>query len=196
MLPITHRLISEHIHRNVKETLGIELNKGCLIYGSVKPDIAPKLLMMDHFKPQSFDIVMNEIHNLSQFKLIDNKQFMRFYSTQIGIVTHFIADFFCVPHNDRRTYKNNFYDHVIYENDLHKQLKAFNEDVRVSYNSFNVDNLTPFTIKKVIDHYHKEYSHLEETQMNDIKCSLHAATAVTLYILHNAMKSSSIREIA
>ncbi len=196
MLPITHKLISEHIHRNVLDTLGVELNKSSLIYGSVKPDIAPKLLMMDHFKPQSYDIVMDEIHNLSQFKLIDNKQFLRFYSTQVGVVTHFIADFFCVPHNDRRTYKNNFKDHFKYESDLHKELKAFNESVKVSYNSFNVDNLTPFTIKKVIDHYHREYSLLEESPINDIKCSLLAATAVTLYIIHNSMKTPYIREIA
>ncbi len=196
MLPITHKLISEHIHRNVKDALGVELNKASLIYGSVKPDIAPRLLMMDHFKPQSYDIVMDEIHNLSQFKLIDNKQFLRFYSTQVGVVTHFIADFFCVPHNDRRTYKNNFKDHFKYESDLHKELKAFNEKVKVSYSSFNVDNLTPFTIKKVIDYYHKEYSLLEVSPLNDIKCSLHAATAVTLYIIHNSMKTPYIREIA
>ena len=196
MLPITHRLISEHVHHNVKDTLGVELNKSCLIYGSVKPDIAPKLLMMDHFKPQSFDIIMDEIHDLSQFRLIDNKQFMRFFSTQIGIVTHFIADFFCVPHNDRRTYKNNFINHVIYENTLHKELKSFNDTVKVSYNSFNVDNLTPFTIKKVIDYYHKEYSLLEETPINDIKCSLHAATAIALYITYNSMSNSYIKATA
>lgn len=191
MLPITHRIISEHVHRSVKETLGVELNKTSLIYGSIKPDIAPRLLMMDHFKPQSFDIIMNEAHNLSLFTLIDNKQFMKFFSTQIGIVTHFIADFFCVPHNDRRTYKNNFINHIIYENHLHKQLKEFNDSVKVSHSSFNVDNQTPFEIKSAIDYLHRQYSSLEETVINDIKCSLYASTAIALYIVHNSMNHQS-----
>lgn len=197
LLPVTHRIISEHLHQNVKETLGVELNKNSLIYGSIKPDIAPRLLMMDHFKPQSFDIIMNEVHSLSQFSLIDNPQFIKYFSTQIGIVTHFIADFFCVPHNDRRTYKNNFINHVIYESNLHKQLKEYNDSVKVSHSCFNVDNITPHAIKNVLNCYHKEYSSLEETAANDIKCSLHATTAIALYIVYNSMSNQAYsQEIA
>ena len=93
MLPQTHKIISEHVYDNIKNTFNVDLNKRSLIYGSIKPDIAYSLVKLDHFKPQSFDFICDEINKLSNYDFELNKEFIKFLSRRIGVVTHFISDF-------------------------------------------------------------------------------------------------------
>lgn len=196
MLPFTHKIISEHLHRNVKETLGIELNKTSLIYGSIKPDISPSFFKVKHFKPQSFSIVINEILELSQNDLVSNKAFMKQFSQQIGEVTHFIADYFCVPHNDRKTYHKNFINHLTYEGQLHRLFKDFNQKIEVKSQQFNAENYTVEKIQNIINRLHYDYQFRGESLSNDMKSSIHSVSAVALFIVYNAAKNKSFQRAA
>lgn len=197
MLPQTHKIISEHLYENVRSYLGVELNKNSLIYGSIKPDFAPHLLKLDHFKPQSFNLVMDEIHKLSRVSLEGNDQFMKDFSVQIGVVTHFIADFFCVPHNDRVTYrKATIINHLLYENKLHRMFKGFQDSIKVSNSLFNPDNGSALQVKNMMDKLHKEYQSRQETMKNDLESSLRATTAVGLYIVYHAMNQFTLQSVA
>jgi len=168
------------------------LNKNSLVYGSIKPDIAPSLAKLDHFKPQSFDLIMNEIHRLSQMSFANNKEFIKNFSTQIGVVTHFIADFFCVPHNDRVKYrKATFISHMIYENNLHKIFRDFDGKVSALKEDFTVDNYSAHIIKCAIDQLHQKYNARDESFMNDLTSSLEATSAVGLYIVRHAINRRS-----
>jgi len=188
MFPHTHKIISEHLHENILNTLGVELNKNSLIYGSIKPDLAPSLAKLDHFKPQTFNLIMNEIHRLSQTSFTENRDFIKHFSTQIGVVTHFIADFFCVPHNDRVKYrKATIINHMLYENNLHKIFKDFDDKINASKDNFNVDNYSAHIIKCSIEQLHHEYILREESFMNDLTSSLEATSAVGLYIVRHAI---------
>ncbi|MBM7616382.1 zinc dependent phospholipase C family protein [Alkaliphilus hydrothermalis] len=192
MFPHTHKIISEHLHESIVNTLGVELNKNSLIYGSIKPDIAPSLAKLDHFKPQSFELIMNEIHRLSQTSFANNKEFIKNFSSQIGVVTHFIADFFCVPHNDRIKYrKATIVSHMIYENNLHKLFKDFDGKVIASQEDFTVDNYSAHIIKRAIEQLHQQYNSREESFMNDLTSSLEATSAVGLYIVRHAISQRS-----
>ncbi|KAB3529219.1 zinc dependent phospholipase C family protein [Alkaliphilus serpentinus] len=193
MLPITHKIISEHVYDNVKDHLGIELNKKSLIYGSIKPDIAPRLLLLDHFKPQSFSFIMHEALELSKHSLVSNSEFLKLFSRQIGVVTHFIADFFCVPHNDRLTYENNFFSHMRYETNLHMQFRDFEEKLNIEKSHFNVDNFSVSTIQNVVDFLHNQYQLRGESTINDVKSSIYAASVVAMYIAYHATKNYSFR---
>ncbi|MGV8155066.1 MAG: zinc dependent phospholipase C family protein [Alkaliphilus sp.] len=53
MLPTSHKIISEHVYKVVNDPLGVKLNKKQLIYGSIKPDLTPKFLRLDHFNGSS-----------------------------------------------------------------------------------------------------------------------------------------------
>ena len=87
LLPQTHRIISEHVYDNVKNTLGVNLNKRSLIYGSIKPDMAYNLVKLEHFKPQSFDFICDEINKLSDYKFELNKEFIKFFSRHISFTS-------------------------------------------------------------------------------------------------------------
>ncbi len=192
MLPQTHKIISEHVYNNIKDTLGVSLNKSSLIFGSIKPDIAYSLVKLDHFKPQSFDFICDEINELSTHSFQSNKEFNKFISNRIGIVTHFISDFFCVPHNDRVTYKNNFPDHFKYEIKLHKLFKFFNETVDLSKDCFALDNNKSESIKNFIDALHLQYEQRGESLLNDLKSSIAVSSMVGLFILNNAINNNII----
>lgn len=191
LLAQTHKIISEHVHSNIKQILDVDLNKLSLIYGSIKPDIAYKLVTMDHFKPQSFNFVCNEINELSNCDFQSNKDFIKQISTRIGVATHFISDFFCVPHNDRATYKNNFINHVKYEHKLHKIFKTFNKSVEISQNYFNIDNNNRDAIKTLIDDLHIQYQKRGESLLNDVQSSIHVSSIVGLFIVYNALNNKN-----
>ncbi|ABW19372.1 zinc dependent phospholipase C family protein [Alkaliphilus oremlandii] len=191
MLAQTHKIISEHVHSNVKEILGVDLNKFNLIYGSIKPDIAISLAKLDHFKPQSFDFVCNNINDLSSYNFQFNKEFIKQLSTRIGVVTHFISDFFCVPHNDRLTYQHHFIEHVKYEHDLHKLFKNFDEKIDVTKDYFNLNNNDSSPIKTLIDDMHLQYQRRGESLLNDVQSSIRMSSIVALFIIYNSLNNSN-----
>lgn len=192
----THKIISEHVHKNIKNILGIELNKFNLIYGSIKPDISYSLAKLDHFKPQSFNFVCNEINELSNYDFKSNKEFIKLISTRIGIATHFISDFFCIPHNDRAKYENNFIEHFKYENRLHKLFKNFDEKIEISNNHFNICNYSPESIKILVDKFHKQYEARGESPLNDVRSSIQISSIVALFILYNSLNNNKVISLA
>jgi len=190
MLAQTHKIISEHVHRTIREVLGVDLNKTNLIYGSIKPDISYTLFKMGHFKPKSFNFVCNEINNLSNYDFQCNKEFNKLISTRIGITTHFISDFFCVPHNDRATYKNNFINHVKYEHNLHKLFQTFDNNIEIPKNYFNINNNYSDPIKTLIDNLHEQYQSRGESLLNDVQSSIHVSSIVGLFIVYNTLNNN------
>lgn len=196
MFAQTHKIISENVHNNIKRILGVDLNKLSLIYGSIKPDIAYSLAKMDHFKPQSFNFVCDEINELSNLDFELNKEFVKHISTRIGVTTHFISDFFCVPHNDRLTYKHNIINHMQYENNLHKLFKTFDGKIEISKDNFNISNNYSNSINILIDDLHEQYQRRGESLLNDLHSSIHASTIVGLFIVYNAINKSKFIQAA
>ena len=192
LFPQTHRIISEHVYDNIRSILGVNLNKRSLIYGSIKPDVAYNLVKLEHFKPQSFDFICDEINKLSDCKFEPNKEFIKFFSRHIGIVTHFISDFFCVPHNDRITYENNFIDHIKYEHRLHQLFKSFDSKINVSKKYFDINNDNSDSIKILVDALHLQYTQRGESLINDLYSSIHASSIVGLFIIYNALNNNII----
>ncbi len=196
MLPQTHKIISDHVYSNIKNVFGVDLNKLNLIYGSIKPDIVYNLVRLEHFKPQSFDFVCNRINELSNCRFKSNKESVKLFSNQIGVVTHFISDFFCVPHNDRRTYKNNFIKHIKYEHRLHQLFKSFDNKIDVSENYLYINNINPDIIRSLIDTLHFEYTKRGKSLINDLYSSIHASSVVGLFIVYNALNNNTLTDVA
>lgn len=190
MLPQTHMMISEQVVKNTEQALGFSLHKASLTYGSVKPDIAPQLLKLAHFKPQSFDLICNRIDHLASMELDINVETMKFVSREIGVITHFISDFFCVPHNDRKTYKNNFMNHLAYENNLHKLFKEKERSMNQLHFFSHLHSNPAQGIRKVIDDFHQEYLALGDSPEYDHYYSIMASSLVSIYITEQVLGRS------
>lgn len=198
MIPQTHVIIAKEIHENVNNNLNIKLDKAQLIYGSVKPDIYSGLPKLKHFKPQSFDVICNEIQKISNHPLMDNRAHIAYVSQKIGIITHYVADYFCVPHNDRKTYQNHFWDHLKYERLLHKSFKehaSITDNSKVNFLQ-NVDFTNLEQIKRYLDELHFHYESKAESMQNDINNSLFAVKSVASIMVQHALSQEEVCPVA
>jgi len=196
MFPQTHKIISQHVHNHVNELLGVDLNKSSLIYGSIKPDIAPHLAKLAHFKPDTFGFICNGINDLSKYSLVPNEHFMKLISRNIGVATHFMSDYFCVPHNDRATYKNNFIEHMKYENSLHKLFKSFDKKIDLTNVAHTLCTGSDISITDYLESLHLKYTNNGESLENDLEYSVIASSSVALYIISQALSTSTYNQVA
>ena len=97
-------------------------HKKAFYLGSILPDCTPSFITRRHNIEETFDILRNEI-----VKLTDNyekeKGVTRYYSRHLGVVTHYIADYFTYPHN--HIYPGTMKDHCVYEKELKFALKKY-----------------------------------------------------------------------
>ncbi len=188
MIPQTHVIIAREIYQDVEKNLNIQLDKTQLIFGSIKPDIYSGLPKLKHFKPQSFDVICNEIQRISNSSFADNRAYLAAISQKIGVITHYVADYFCIPHNDRKTYKNHFWDHLKYERTLHKSFKDIASRKKQSVNLLQGVDFTEIEqVKRYLDDLHHRYEFKGESMQNDINSSLFAVKAIASMMVQHAV---------
>lgn len=192
MLPQTHKIIAGVIYDDVYKEHRIKLNKTQLIYGSIKPDIYSGIPKLKHFKPQSFSIICNDISNLSASQTEDNRAAIARLSQKIGVVTHYVSDYFCVPHNDRSTYQHHIINHIHYENQLHRMYKESDLLKRITGSDQRLDFSDVRVVMNYLDALHEAYTNKSESLLNDLNGSLYASRTVATMIMQQALHSERI----
>ena len=76
------------------------INKNRFIWGNVKPDCVPQYKRIRHYFDESIDMVINKILYLSSLTIYDVHYGMTMakFSEELGVVCHFLCDYFCAPH--------------------------------------------------------------------------------------------------
>ncbi|KXZ39351.1 Zinc dependent phospholipase C [Alkalithermobacter thermoalcaliphilus JW-YL-7 = DSM 7308] len=194
MLVQTHKIISHHIYTNIKNELNIDLNKKFLMYGSMKPDIALSLALRKHYKNENLDFVIDQILSLTEEGLNENFISINKFSTKLGIITHFLSDFFCLPHSNREYYHDKLIQHLNYENKLHSKFKNLNllYKIKVPY----VKDVNKENIKLVIDELYDEYINNSQGFENDIKHSINISSVIGIIIIKNSIVLSHANALA
>lgn len=187
MFPQSHAIIAGIIYEDVLKQHQIKLNKPQLIYGSIKPDLYSGIPKLKHFKPQSFSTICQEIAALSGQFTPDNKAAIAKLSQKIGVVTHYIADYFCVPHNDRATYQHHFIDHCHYEAKLHQMFKHTVTPQKTIRSHQWIDFSQFDLVTGYLDDLHAVYQSRSESFLNDLNSSVHAARSVGSMIVKQSM---------
>ena len=191
MLPQTHKIIADIIYEDVYKEHQVKLNKTQLIYGSIKPDIYSGFPKLKHFKPQSFSVICNDISALSSSQAEDNRGAISKLSQNIGVVTHYVSDYFCVPHNDRTTYQHHIINHIQYENQLHRIYKESDLQKRKAATDQWLDFTDVQKVMNYLDELHDAYSRKSESLLNDFNSSLQASRAVATMIVQQAFLSET-----
>ncbi|AOT68796.1 zinc dependent phospholipase C family protein [Geosporobacter ferrireducens] len=195
MLIQSHKLISEKVHANLQRHLGIELHKGFFIYGNIKPDISPYLSKIPHYVNESLSFISNEIYHLSNTPFSKDKAFIKQFSIQLGVITHYISDYFCHPHHDRETYKNHLIEHLKYESLLHEHIKhlpyLFDKDMYYTCKlNGNADALS-----QILEDLFNRYTCNAPSFQNDVCHALKASSSIALLITYNAMHAKEKQPI-
>ena len=183
MLVGTHLLIGENVYSYIQRKLRVELNKTNFLYGNVKPDIVFRLSSKSHRIKDSLEFVLQEIDRLMTLKDISIPQF----SVDLGVISHFMSDFFCSAHCYDSEEVKGIVKHLYYEFNLHYQFKKTLRDMSSHIFEKEIDELKNRTISEAITLLRTFYSQKIFCVKNDIYYALKASTLITRNIIENSL---------
>lgn len=184
MMMKSHIIISKSLLENTDSNKQFFLDSKNFIYGNIKPDIVSKYKLKKHYLDESYDMVRRKIGFLSSLNLdsIDHYYTKTSLSQEIGVVCHFLTDFFCLAHSERWEFKHSMKIHIQYERNLTKVAKDYKiVNDRQQY----LDEFDEF-----FDKMYSEYKSNGKFEENDLKYSTYVCNTVTNYILESILENT------
>lgn len=191
MLIHSHKKMSEFIYSNIESQTSFSLNKFIFKTGNMSPDLPIYHRHLKHYKHQNFSYIIEMINDLSLIDPTENVSAHNSYSYKLGVVAHYVCDYFCLPHHDREQYKDHLTKHLIYEKQLHKEVKNYSKEglgdiEKYETSDFNIDNLI-----SIFDDFTEKYLAEENSFETDIKYAITAASMVCSIVVAQSLKISA-----
>ena len=192
MILNTHLTISQALIENLDPAKSFFLSEKNFIYGNIKPDMTSKYVLHKHYLKESFDMIINKIKSLCKLSLdfIEKYFSVSKFSQELGVICHFLCDFFCVPHSQRWEFSHSFKKHVIYERDLQIVTKE------TDFSKLERDPIHNIGVEEFFNRLYRQYVK-EEDFKNDLFFSTYMCNSVVDYILdcilENTVKSYSLQ---
>lgn len=183
MLLATHKCIGEMIYTAFNERFDIILDQQSLLRGSTAPDIRPLMFVMKHSPEGAMWLVEKKIQWLISQDPGRISRYNKVFSYTLGIVLHFVCDFFCRAHNDKKY--TNLARHIAYE----KKLVRFGDNYKDVMQQVFL-SLEPFEeaascedILHFVKEKHLVYLQQEESMETDLEYASIMSKMVTHMIL-------------
>lgn len=192
----THKIIASKIHDNVFDIYGLKLDKDKLLWGSICPDILPQFKFIRHYKDESLNFIAKEIMKVIfisrylEFNKILDPFTMKILSKKIGIISHYLSDYVCLPHAKRWTLTTNtetMIKHIKYESKLNNFVNThdFKKNL-ITVNDIDINDTDMMglknRIKEYIDEVVEEYS-VKTGFENDLDFALSLNLKISYFIL-------------
>ncbi len=184
----SHMIISMKVKHSVEELFPVKLKTFKFLYGSIKPDISRKFSDIPHFKADSQEFVRAELDKILRTEYSDYLESKGDFSERLGVLTHYLSDFFCHAHSDR--FEGGKLMHGIYEMKLMiycgAKLRKISRQQKRSTYSFCSCNSDIFGF---IDNLHSSYSDLERSPslLDDISFAHEACFAMYFTVLASCL---------
>ncbi|MDF2614374.1 MAG: hypothetical protein K0S71_2160 [Clostridia bacterium] len=112
----THLLMANVLYKEINSQMEIELDYFHYVYGNIKPDVNPGIIDWPHFSHESLDDLLNYCEHITITPMT-----IKSFSVALGIVSHFICDYYCLyhtkPYRGKRTLlsivKHTAYEHFL-----------------------------------------------------------------------------------
>ena len=185
MLMNSHFLISKSLLNNIDNNKLFFINEKHFIYGNLKPDAVPQYVFKKHYLNESFDTIAQKINYLCSLTIDSLSRYFSVskFSQELGVICHFLCDFFCVPHSERWEFKHSMKKHMSYEKEL--SIVAKNSNLSI----YKGDIITNNSFKDFFDILYTEYKSKLDYE-NDLFFSSYACNSVINYILDNILKNT------
>ncbi|MDU6037509.1 MAG: zinc dependent phospholipase C family protein [Clostridium butyricum] len=185
----THRLMGENILKYANSKSIYLINKKRFIWGNIKPDCTPKYKVKKHYYDESIDMIIDKIIHLSSLTLEEVYFDMKLgrFSEELGVVCHFLCDFFCAPHYYRWEFKstNAVKQHMMYEQKLAKLCKTF-KPTKIINTNINRENL-----KEFIEELQKQYDGIVNYN-NDLTFAYYVCDSVINMVLNHVFSNKNL----
>ena len=171
----SHVLIGRLLCRRLCEEYGVFLDTEGFLIGSILPDIRVSFLTRPHFLKNHRESMVRRIDSILMYDRQSSAYFGRGFSTELGMLCHYYADFLCFAHSG--AYRGGILDHMQYEKDLHRYLAGRPFDAAgVAYVPMPPEEMTAADIFGRFLELHGSYAHTEPSFENDVAQSLKACT--------------------
>ncbi|MDS0528419.1 zinc dependent phospholipase C family protein [Clostridium sp. SHJSY1] len=181
----THKILANNILNQTSMDKLNFIDKKKFIWGNIKPDYVSKYKLKKHFYDESIDMIFKKIYflsNLTSQEIYYNYGVKKF-SAELGVVCHFLCDFFCFAHSERWRLKSDLKKHVTYEQKLAKMAKDF-------YFSELIDeNLSIEDVEDFVKYNVREYGKAEGYEKDLIYSAL-VCNSVVNSILNQVIENS------
>ena len=193
ILAETHKIIAEKIYENVQKRYNLNLDLDKLKWGSIAPDYLPYYKLHRHYYDESIEFIVNEIISLIYISryvdLYEMKPvFRKYFSKKLGIISHYICDFTCLPHANRIAFTKNMRQHIKYENDLNEFAKIFKFN-KSEINIYNIKIEDEVTLREQIVSYIENaislYKSKESSYSKDLNFGLSLSNFIVDFILES-----------
>ena len=193
MLVTTHMLIAQKTYNCLPDYFKLRINLHNFIFGNVKPDLVYRLSTMSHCLHDSLPFVLEEIHNLQE-QGVDSPQF----SITLGVINHFMADFFCSAHYPKDRFAGTI-KHLRYEIELHqtyKRMERMESLNMLKSSALNLSAVAGNNLQFIMRALESEFSRRKSSKENDIDYALKACNLTNNYILNNLQLKPVINTVA
>ncbi|MFQ9977769.1 zinc dependent phospholipase C family protein [Clostridium cadaveris] len=191
MLVNTHKLIGNMLLDQLDLNKYEMLKSNSFLWGNIKPDCASKYKFKKHYQEESFEMITKKIEFLSSLTLDDLGYVYNIgkFNQELGVICHFLCDFFCVPHYERWEFKSADATkrHIIYERELNKYSKDYRFKSE-TFNDFKIDDIDTFLLS-FLDEYKEEQDY-----RNDLSYAYFICYNVLNSILSNVVRNSKNRK--
>lgn len=166
---VSHTKVARILLDYVEESCGVQFDHAAFVYGNLKPDLKGEYFKKRHYPSIMFDEVMERIKAFAANYRIEQEN-GRALSVELGVICHYMTDFFCYPHNDD-IYDHNLLAHYIYEKRISLRIgKKINEEKFEQWVSPVNPPLTLDALLSCIRAMHDEY--VQQTDKHCIKNDL------------------------
>ncbi|MFL0245700.1 zinc dependent phospholipase C family protein [Candidatus Clostridium stratigraminis] len=186
MVAGTHITIANIVYKYLYNKLNFKLDWPSFSYGNILPDLDRTYVDCEHNIEDSLDTINCNANELINSK-VNNKEF----SLGLGIICHFICDYFCLYHTHEYQ-KENLVTHVAYEGALHANLlkKQLKGGLNLRFKCKTEDSVELMVLK-----LRKKYINESKGIDTDINFSVIAAVTICEMITrkwlgYNAIKSN------
>ncbi|MCL1815211.1 MAG: zinc dependent phospholipase C family protein [Treponema sp.] len=123
-----HHRIGKKVWAELKE-LGCHIHEKLFLLGNLFPDLIQSYIWRRHEYPHSREYVRKKLISLEKKPL--------FFSFHLGVLTHYICDYFCYPHSSG--YNKGLIQHILYEIRQKVPEKLYNTNLNI--NAFTIEEL-------------------------------------------------------
>lgn len=162
-----------HILASSLQSYNIHVNQIAFAYGNISPDYVPTMVVNPHFGKVCTKNIEDFTAELSQIPISKSGIVNAEYSKKLGIICHYICDYFCYAHNS--DFNGSLRQHAKYENNLDSFMRRY--WFRLLENGNKLDLTLSYKqddIAKDIDKIKREYYEKGYTRENDLNYALHA----------------------
>lgn len=192
MNTFNHLFIASVIKKYAEEELSVKLDTRGFLLGNIKPDLAPSLIKIPHFKADSISFVKLEMEKLLTNEITQNSKCSKSFSERLGIITHYLSDYFCYAHS--KDFKGGNIYHYYYEVLL---LNYCRNNVRklasvLKPNKWRCSFAKDFkTICINLEDTHKQYLSFKPSCELDMSFTLNICAYIVISILRGCMKKEA-----